>query len=121
MLAEMLPGTTAAPLFAAHLFMENIGKGMPQFRIEDTFARAGIPVDCGTQSRWKKRVGDGLAVVVKAMQPDAFATASASLLTLTASACRQLTAATRAGIPARRAIFSSRSRIRTAASSSTSR
>jgi transposase len=73
--AEMLPGAMAAPSLAAHVIMENIGKGMPLFRIEDTFAREGIPIDRGTLSRWKKRVGDGLAVVVKAMQLHAFATA----------------------------------------------
>jgi len=73
--AEMLPGAMAAPSLSAHVIMENIGKGMPLFRIEDTFARESIPIDRGTLSRWKKRVGDGLAVVVKAMQLHAFATA----------------------------------------------
>jgi transposase/DNA-binding transcriptional regulator YdaS (Cro superfamily) len=73
--AEMLPGAMAAPSLAAHVIMENIGKGLPLFRIEDTFAREGIPIDRGTLCRWKKRVGDGLAVIVKAMQLHAFATA----------------------------------------------
>jgi len=73
--AEMLPGAMAAPSLAAHVLMDNIGKGLPLFRIEDTFAREGIPIDRGTLSRWKKRVGDGLAVLVKAMQLHAFATA----------------------------------------------
>jgi transposase len=73
--AEMLPGAMAAPSLCAHVIMENIGKGMPLFRIEDTFAREGIPIDRGTLSRWKKRIGDGFAVVVKAMQLHAFATA----------------------------------------------
>jgi len=73
--AEMLPAALAAPSLVAHVIMENIGKGMPLFRIEDTFAREGIPVDRGTLSRWKKRVGDGLAAVIKAMQLHAFATA----------------------------------------------
>jgi transposase len=73
--AEMLPAALAAPSLVAHVIMENIGKGLPLFRIEDTFAREGIPVDRGTLSRWKKRVGDGLAVVVKRMQLHAFATA----------------------------------------------
>jgi transposase len=73
--AEMLPGAMAAPSLTAHVIMENIGKGMPLFRVEDTFAREAIPIDRGTLSRWKKRVGDGLAVLVKAMQLHAFATA----------------------------------------------
>ena len=66
---EMLPGSIAAPSLAAHIIMENIGKGMPLFRLEDSFDREGIPIDRGTLSRWKKLIGDGLAVtVVKAMQ-----------------------------------------------------
>jgi len=73
--AEMLPSAMAAPSLVAHVLMDNIGKGLPLFRIEDTFAREGIPIDRGTLSRWKKRVGDGLAVLVKAMQLHAFATA----------------------------------------------
>lgn len=73
--SEMLPEALAAPSLAAHVIMENLGKGMPLFRIEDSFARDGVPVDRGTLCRWKKRVGDGLAVVVKAMQLHAFATA----------------------------------------------
>ena len=38
--------------------MENIGKGMPLFRIEDTFEREDVAIDRGTLSRWKKQVGD---------------------------------------------------------------
>jgi transposase len=65
---ETLPGSIAAPSLAAHIIMENIGKGMPLFRLEDSFEREGIPIDRGTLSRWKKLVGDGLAAtVVKAM------------------------------------------------------
>ena len=56
--------------------MENIGKGMPLFRIEDSFARDGIPIDRGTMSRWKKLVGDSLIpTVVRAMHEHARATA----------------------------------------------
>jgi transposase len=73
--AEMLRGALAAPSLVAHVIMENIGKGLPLFRIEDSFAREGLPIDRGTLCRWKKRVGDGLAAVVKAMQLHAFATA----------------------------------------------
>ena len=73
---EMLPGTIAAPSLAAHIIMENIGKGMPLFRIEDTFEREDVAIDRGTLSRWKKRVGDELArTVVAAMQAHALATA----------------------------------------------
>jgi hypothetical protein len=39
--------------------------GLTLFRIEDTFAREGFPVDRGTLSRWKKRVGDCLGAGLK--------------------------------------------------------
>ncbi|HEX7479703.1 MAG TPA: transposase, partial [Polyangiales bacterium] len=74
--AEMLPSSIAAPSLGAHVIMENIGKGMPLFRIEDSFARDGVRIDRGTLSRWKKLVGDKLAqTVVKAMYTHALATA----------------------------------------------
>jgi transposase len=73
---EMLPGAIATPSLAAHVIMENIGKGLPLFRIEDTFKREGLPIDRGTLSRWKKRVGDHLTeTVVAAMCEHAVATA----------------------------------------------
>ena len=73
---EMLPGSLAAPSLAAHVVMENIGKGMPLFRIEDSLKREGVCIDRGTLSRWKKLAGDGLAAtVVKAMYAHALATA----------------------------------------------
>jgi len=74
--SEMLPAAMAAPSLAAHVIMENVGKGMPLFRIEDSFGRDGIPIDRGTLSRWKKLVGDGLlSTVVKAMRQHARETA----------------------------------------------
>jgi transposase len=73
---EMLPGAMAAPSLAAHVTMENVGKGLPLFRIEDSFTRDGVSIDRGTLSRWKKLLGDGLgATVVKAMHQHALATA----------------------------------------------
>lgn len=74
--AEMLPGAIAAPSLAAHVIMENIGKGLPLFRIEDGFGRDGVAVDRATLGRWKKQVGDRLAeTVVRAMHKHALATA----------------------------------------------
>jgi transposase len=74
--AEMLPGSIATPSLAAHVVMENIGKGLPLFRIEDGFARDGVCIDRATLSRWKKLVGEKLAeTVVKAMSEHALATA----------------------------------------------
>ena len=73
---EMMPSSLAAPSLAANIIMDNVGKGMPLFRLEDSFTRDGICIDRGTLSRWKKLVGDGLAVtVVRAMREHALATA----------------------------------------------
>jgi transposase len=73
---EMLPGAIAAPSLAAHVVMENIGKGLPLFRLEDGFERDGVSIDRATLGRWKKRIGDKLAeTVVKAMHKHALATA----------------------------------------------
>lgn len=73
---EMLPGCMATPSLVAHVILENIGKGLPLLRIEDSFAREGVPIDRGTLSRWKKRVGDMLGeTVVAAMSEHAVKTA----------------------------------------------
>ncbi|MDQ2647145.1 MAG: IS66 family transposase [Myxococcota bacterium] len=73
---EMLPSAIATPSLVAHVVMENIGKGMPLFRIEDSCSRDGIPIDRGTLSRWKKTAGDRLGeTVVAAMRQHALATA----------------------------------------------
>lgn len=72
---QMLPGAIAAPSLVAHVIMENIGKGIPLFRIEDGSARDGGPFDRGSLSRWKT-VGDRqAATVVHAMRQHALATA----------------------------------------------
>jgi transposase len=73
---EMLPRALLAPSMAAHVIMENVGKGLPLFRLEDTFAREGVPIDRGTLARMKKLVGDKLALtVVRAMHQHALRTA----------------------------------------------
>jgi transposase len=73
---QMLPSAIAAASLVAHVIMENIGKGMPLFRIEEDSARDGVPLDRGSLSRWKKAVGDRLApTVVQAMRQHALATA----------------------------------------------
>lgn len=73
---EMLPSSIVAPSLAAHIIMENVGKGMPLFRLEDTFRRDRIAIDRATLARMKKAVGDSLlGTVVKAMLEHARATA----------------------------------------------
>lgn len=73
---EMLPSALAAPSLMAHVIHENVGKGLPLFRLEDSFTRDGLRIDRGTLSRWKHLVGEKLgATVVKAMHEHAAATA----------------------------------------------
>ena len=73
---QMLPGALAAPSLVANVIMQNVGNGMPLFRIEDDYARDGVPIDRGTLSRWKKTVGESLSeTVVEAMRQHALATA----------------------------------------------
>jgi hypothetical protein len=73
---ELLPRSVLAPSMAAHVMMENVGKGLPLFRLEDTFAREVVAIDRGTLARMKKLVGDRLgATVVRAMHQHALATA----------------------------------------------
>lgn len=73
---EMIPSAIAAPSLLAHILVENIAKGMPLFRMEESFDRDGIGIDRGTMSRWKKQIGEKLAqTVVMAMHTHALATA----------------------------------------------
>ncbi len=73
---EMLPSAMAAPSLVANVIQENVGKGLPLFRLEDSFTRDGLSIDRGTLSRWKRLVGEALgATVVKAMHEHALATA----------------------------------------------
>lgn len=74
--SEMLPGSMAAPSLVANVIMENIGKGLPLFRLEESYTRDGICIDRGTLCRWKKIVGDAFFLTVfKAMREHALATA----------------------------------------------
>jgi transposase len=73
---EMLPSSLLAPSLASHVIHENIGKGLPLFRIEDALEREGIAISRSTLSRCKHLVGTSLAdTVVKAMHEHALATA----------------------------------------------
>jgi transposase len=73
---EMLPASMGAPSLCANVIMENIGKGMPLFRLEESFTRDGISIDRATLCRWKHLIGERLGqTVVKAMRTHALATA----------------------------------------------
>jgi transposase len=73
---QTFPRSLAAPSLLAHIIMLKYGQGMPLFRIEDTFARDGCPVDRGTMCRWVEDAGATCgATVVNAARQEALATA----------------------------------------------
>lgn len=74
--SEMLRSAMAAPSLGANFIMENVGKGTPFFRLEESFTRDGISIDRDTLSPWKHHVGATLkTAVVRAMRGHALATA----------------------------------------------
>jgi transposase len=73
---QAFPRSLAAPSLLAHIVMTKFGQGMPLFRIEDTFARDGCPVDRGTMCRWVEDAGATAgATVVHAAKQEALSTA----------------------------------------------
>jgi transposase len=73
---ETFPRSLAAPSLLAHIIMLKYGQGMPLFRIEDTFARDGCPIDRGTMCRWLEDAGAvSGATVVHAARQEAIASA----------------------------------------------
>jgi len=69
---QVFPRSLCAPSLLAHIIMEKYGKGLPLFRIEDTFARDGCPIDRGTMCRWVEDAGATAgATVVHAARQDA--------------------------------------------------
>ncbi|MFP2926883.1 IS66 family transposase [Pyxidicoccus sp. 3LG] len=66
----------AAPSLLAHLVVGKYCEGLPLFRLEQRFARDGVPVDRGTMARWMEDVGATVGTtVVAAMRDEALATA----------------------------------------------
>ena len=73
---ETFSRSLAAPSLLAHIVMLKYGQGMPLFRIEDSFARDGCPVDRGTMCRWVEDAGATCgATVVHAAKQEALARA----------------------------------------------
>lgn len=69
---ETFSRSLAAPSLIAHIIMEKYGKGLPLFRIEESFARDGCPVDRGTMCRWVEDAGATCgATVIHAAKKDA--------------------------------------------------
>jgi transposase len=66
----------AAPSLLAHVITEKYCDGLPLFRMEQRFARDGVPIDRGTMARWVEDVGATVGTtVVAAMRDEALATA----------------------------------------------
>ena len=74
--AETFPRSLAAPSLVAHIIVEKFCDGLPLFRIEDRFARDGVPVDRGTLCRWVEDAGATAgATVIAAARREAFSEA----------------------------------------------
>ena len=54
---DTFPRSLAAASTLAHVIIEKHCDGMPLFRVEDRFARDGVPLDRGTMSRWLEDAG----------------------------------------------------------------
>jgi transposase len=73
---ELLWRCLAAPSLLAHIVVDKYCDGLPLFRIEQRFARDGVPVDRGTMCRWVEDLGATFgATVVAAMRDEAMRTA----------------------------------------------
>ena len=73
---ETFPRSLAAPSLLAHIVVDKYCDGLPLHRMEDRFARDGVPLDRGTMCRWVEDAGATAgATVVAAMRDDALRTA----------------------------------------------
>lgn len=73
---ETFPRSLAAPSLLAHIIVDKYCDGLPLHRMEDRFARDGVPLDRGTMCRWVEDAGATAgATVVAAMRDDAMRTA----------------------------------------------
>lgn len=73
---EMIDRSIVTASVWAHIASSKFCSGMPLYRIEETFARAGFRIDRGTMSRWLEQLGGTVgATVVEAMRQEALRTA----------------------------------------------
>ena len=73
---EMIDRSFGTPSLWAHIASDKFCDGLPLFRQEDRFARAGFRIDRGTLSRWLQDLGLTVgATVVEAMRDEAMRTA----------------------------------------------
>ncbi|MGH8309543.1 MAG: IS66 family transposase, partial [Steroidobacteraceae bacterium] len=73
---EMIDRSIVTASVWAHIASSKFGFGMPLYRLEEIFARAGFRIDRGTMSRWLEQLGGTVgATVVEAMRQEALRTA----------------------------------------------
>ena len=66
----------ALPSMLAHIASDKFCDGLPLYRQEDRFARAGFRIDRGTMCRWLEELGGAVgATIVEAMRKEALASA----------------------------------------------
>ena len=69
---ETLERSLAAPSLLAHVLSSKFCDGLPLHRLQDIFARDGVPLDRSTMCRWVEDIGATLgATVVHAMRIEA--------------------------------------------------
>ena len=73
---EMIDRSIVTASVWAHIASSKFAFGMPLYRLEEIFARAGFRIDRGTMSRWLEQLGGTVgATVVEAMRQEALRTA----------------------------------------------
>lgn len=73
---ELIERSLGTPSVWALIASDKFCDGLPVNRQQDRFARAGFPLDRGTQCRWLEQLGGSVgATVVEAMRIEALATA----------------------------------------------
>ncbi len=73
---QLFPRGLATVSLVAAIIVDKHWDGLPLHRLEDRFARMGVPIDRGTMCRWLEEAGATLgATVVEAMRKDAMRTA----------------------------------------------
>jgi transposase len=72
---ELFRRCLLAPAMVAHLLAAKYLLGVPFYRLEQQFARLGVPLDRGTMARYAEDAGATLGALVEAARADAFATA----------------------------------------------
>lgn len=69
---ELIRRCLAGPSLLAHIAVSKCHRGLPLYRLEETFRELGTPIDRGNMSRWLEELGGTFnATVVAAMDADA--------------------------------------------------